>query len=135
MTDDLSPSLALGIEQFNQRQFYACHDTLEAVWMNADAFEKSFYQGILQIAVALYHLGNHNWQGSVTLMGEGIHRLRPFYPSYEEVDVQTLITQTTTLLKTLQESGPQEIEAIAQQLEHESHPLSYPIIRHQLETH
>ncbi|MGK7902131.1 MAG: DUF309 domain-containing protein, partial [Hormoscilla sp.] len=24
-----------GIEQFNQQEFYACHDTLEALWIEA----------------------------------------------------------------------------------------------------
>ncbi|NEQ23504.1 MAG: DUF309 domain-containing protein, partial [Microcoleus sp. SIO2G3] len=24
-----------GVEQFNQQEFYACHDTLEALWMEA----------------------------------------------------------------------------------------------------
>ena len=49
-----------GVEQFNLGQFYACHDTLEALWIEALEPEKTFYQGILQIAVALYHLENEN---------------------------------------------------------------------------
>ena len=43
----------LGVEQFNAGQFYACHDTLEALWIEATEPEKALYQGILQIAVAL----------------------------------------------------------------------------------
>ena len=50
-----------GISQFNDGEFYACHDTLEAIWMEAQIPEKPFFQGILQLAVALYHLSNHNW--------------------------------------------------------------------------
>ena len=69
-----------GIEQFNQQQFYDCHNTLEAIWIDAEPSEKNFYQGILQIAVALHHLSNLNWRGAVILMGEGINRLR-FYES------------------------------------------------------
>ena len=32
------------VEQFNQEQFYACHDTLEAIWMEAPQPQKTFYQ-------------------------------------------------------------------------------------------
>lgn len=132
MTDTLPPSFWTAIAQFNQRQFYACHDTLEEIWMEAVTPEKSFYQGILQIAVALYHLGNRNWQGTVTLLGAGTQRLSAFQPDYGDVDVATLMHDAVSLLKTLQEAGAEEVGAIAHQLEHpdpnQSQPLSFPII-------
>lgn len=132
MTHNFPPSFWVGIEQFNQRQFYACHDTLEALWMDALTPERTFYQGILQIAVALYHLGNRNWQGTVTLLGEGIQRLNTFQPNYGLINVTELIHGSHSLLRTLQETGPESVEAIAQQLEQAEtqHPkdLSYPTI-------
>ena len=67
MQEEMPSEFWEGIEQFNHQEFYACHDTLEALWMEADEPEKKFYQGILQIAVALYHLGNLNWRGAVIL--------------------------------------------------------------------
>jgi predicted metal-dependent hydrolase len=66
------PTFWQGIAQFNQGAFYDCHDTLEAVWMVAPTGEKPFYQGILQIAVGLYHLSNHNWRGAAILLGKGV---------------------------------------------------------------
>jgi predicted metal-dependent hydrolase len=63
--------LAEGIALFNRGEYYACHDALEAIWMVAPTAEKPFYQGILQIAVGLYHLGNHNWRGAMTLWARG----------------------------------------------------------------
>ena len=132
MTHDFPPSFWVGIDQFNQRQFYACHDTLEELWMDALAPERIFYQGILQIAVALYHLGNRNWQGTVTLLGEGIQRLSSFQPNYGEINVAELVHNSNSLLRTLQEAGPESVDAIAQQIEQTEtlHPgtLSYPII-------
>ncbi|MEB3358694.1 MAG: DUF309 domain-containing protein [Synechococcales bacterium] len=98
-----------GVEQFNQGEFYACHDTLEEIWLTAIDPQKSFYQGILQIAVALYHLTNHNWQGSVTLLGSGIRRLSPYVPDYMDVDVAHLIHQSQGLLTHLQTIGPEAI--------------------------
>jgi predicted metal-dependent hydrolase len=94
-----------GVEQFNSGQFYACHDTLEALWIEAGEPEKSFYQGILQIAVALYHLENRNWRGAVILLGEGSNRLRRYPSSYSGVDVDELLSQSAVLLTTLQQIG------------------------------
>jgi len=105
-----------GVEQFNQQEFYACHDTLEALWMEAFDPQKRFYQGVLQIAVACYHLGNLNWRGAVILLGEGIGRLRDYQPVYEGIDVTELLTQSIQLLKALQEAGPEQVADFVKQL-------------------
>ncbi len=98
-----------GIEQFNQGQFYACHDTLEALWMEASDPQKTFYQGILQIAVALYHLSNCNWRGTVILLGEGINKLQRYSPSYAGIDVAELVSSSAALLAKLQHVEPEKI--------------------------
>ncbi|MBE9128063.1 MULTISPECIES: DUF309 domain-containing protein [unclassified Coleofasciculus] len=98
-----------GVEQFNQHEFYACHDTLEALWMEAVEPQRRFYQGILQIAVACHHLGNLNWRGAVVLLGEGIGRLRDYQPAYEGVDVTALMTESLQLLKALQQTQPEQL--------------------------
>lgn len=110
MTQAVPQDFWQGVEQFNQGQFYACHDTLEALWMEATEPQKTFYQGILQIAVALYHLGNSNWRGAVILLGEGINRLRRYPPTYAEIDVDELLTFCATLLTELQQAGPENID-------------------------
>ncbi|HEY9738490.1 MAG TPA: DUF309 domain-containing protein [Trichocoleus sp.] len=102
-----------GIEQFNQGEYYACHDTLEAIWMEAPASEKPFYQGILQLAVALYHLGNHNWQGAAMLFGEGLRRLQPYEPSHFGVDVAGLVDCGFAWLTALQTLGPEQVAVLA----------------------
>lgn len=107
-----------GVEQFNQQEFYACHDTLEALWMEALEPQKQFYQGVLQIAVACYHLGNLNWRGAVVLLGEGIRRLSngEYQPVYEGIDVTGLLTQSVQLLKALQQSGQEQVADFVKQL-------------------
>lgn len=104
-----------GVEQFNQQEFYACHDTLEALWMEASDPQKRFYQGVLQIAVALYHLSNQNSRGATILLGEGISRLRNYQPAYFDIDVEQLVAQSVGILKALQQAEPEQIaEWVAQ---------------------
>ncbi|XGV96989.1 MAG: DUF309 domain-containing protein [Leptolyngbya sp. BL-A-14] len=105
-----------GVEQFNQGEFYACHDTLEALWIEATEPDKKFYQGILQIAVALYHLSNQNWRGAVILMGEGMNRLRHYQPSYASIDMEAFLAQTAQVLHVLQQTGPERVNSVIQQL-------------------
>jgi hypothetical protein len=106
----------LGVDQFNQQQFYACHDTLEALWMEAIESDKKFYQGILQIAVALHHLENQNWRGAVILLGEGMSRLQSYRPDYAEIDLEPLLDQTRQLLQGLQQIGADRVEIVTQYL-------------------
>lgn len=98
-----------GVEQFNQGQFYACHDTLEALWIEATEPQKTFYQGILQIAVGIYHLSNSNWRGAVILLGEGINRLQRYPSTYNGIDVDELLNRSAVLLTTLQQTGPEKV--------------------------
>lgn len=117
MTSDAPPEqFWQGVEQFNQQEFYACHDTLEALWMEASNPQKQFYQGILQIAVGCYHLGNLNWRGAVILLGEGIGRLRDYQPVYHGVDVAGLVMQSAELLMALQQTEPEQIADFVQKL-------------------
>ncbi|RDH47563.1 DUF309 domain-containing protein [Fischerella thermalis] len=109
MTDYQPQQFWQGVEQFNTREFYACHDTLEALWMEATEPEKTFYQGILQIAVALDHLGNHNWRGAAILLGEGSNRLRRYPSVYGGIDVDELLEQSAALLRTLQQTEPEKL--------------------------
>ena len=109
MTEEMPIEFWQGIEQFNSQDFYACHDTLEALWMEAGEPDKRFYQGILQIAVALYHLGNQNWRGAVILLGEGINRINYYQPSYAEIAVKDLLGQSVKLLIALQQAGPEKV--------------------------
>ena len=106
MSETMPEEFWLGVEQFNSGQFYACHDTLEALWIEASEPEKSFYQGILQIAVALYHLSNQNWRGAVILLGEGSNRLRRYPSNYAGIDLEALLHQTVELLQALQQISP-----------------------------
>ena len=113
----MSPEFERGIAEFNQQEFYACHDTLEAVWVEASEADKRFYQGILQVAVGCYHLSNDNLRGAIILLGEAVRRLRDYQPEYEGIDVEQLLQQAIALLQTLQQLKPEQTSYFFQQLQ------------------
>lgn len=102
-----------GVDEFNSGQFYPCHDTLEAIWLESIDPDKTFFQGILQIAVGYYHLSNHNWKGALILLGEGTNRLRRYRPEYKTIDVETLFSRSINSLQTLQDAGEERVAEFA----------------------
>ncbi|KEF43459.1 MAG: hypothetical protein ER33_01565 [Cyanobium sp. CACIAM 14] len=70
------PRLWQAVAQFNDADWYACHDGFEELWHETQGPMRPVLQGLLQIAVAELHLERANRRGATVLMGEGLGRLR-----------------------------------------------------------
>lgn len=105
----MNESLQEAVQQFNQGDYYACHDTLEALWMEAGDPERRFYQGLLQIAVGYYHFTNNNWRGCLIVLGEGIAKLSDYYPSFLELEMESFVKANQANLTELQQLGAERL--------------------------
>lgn len=76
------PRLLEGVDLFNRREFFDCHEILEAYWKVQEEPEKQLTQGLIQIAVAYYHSLRNNRAGAVKLLNRGIPRVKPFLPKF-----------------------------------------------------
>ena len=56
------------------RDYFECHEVMEELWLEEGRDAR--YQGLLQIAVGLYHHRNGNPSGSVKLFSAGIAKLQ-----------------------------------------------------------
>ncbi len=101
--------LVKGIEEFNGGAFYECHDTLEALWVAESRPVRQLYQGILQVAVAFYHLGAGRFRPVVTLLTRGSKYLEPFAPACMGVDVAGLLGGTARCLAQVQALGAERL--------------------------
>ncbi len=79
-------ALEHGVAQFNDRLFYECHDTLEDLWSGLRGPSRDFVQGLIQLAVGFYHLGNGNQAGAVRLFDRGLERLSRHPAHYAGLD-------------------------------------------------
>ena len=105
------PELALkGIEEFNRGEFYECHEYLEEAWMQEPRRVRFLYQGILQVGVGFYHLGNGNWRGATGLLRGGTTRLKEFEPETLGVNVSKLVRQSEHCLRELELLGRERID-------------------------
>ncbi len=98
-----------GIEEFNKGEFYECHEYLEEAWMREPKRVRFLYQGILQVGVGFYHLGNGNWRGSTGLLRKGTIRLKEFEPATLRIDVTRLVQECERCLEELEELGRERV--------------------------
>ena len=54
------PQYLEGLRLFNEQEFFECHDVIEELWSEIVGDERKFYQGLIQVSVALFHFGNGN---------------------------------------------------------------------------
>ena len=94
-TDDppYDPLYLKGIEYFNVCDFFEAHETWEELWTEYRGPGRKFYQGLIQVAVALHHFGNGNIRGAnkVYLTSRGY--LEEYRPSYEGLDLEAFLDQ------------------------------------------
>ena len=76
---------------FNHHLFFEVHEVLEPQWMKEQGEVKSFLQGLIQIAVAFYHLGRGNLAGTRSLLHEGLLKIAPHSPACLGVELQDFI--------------------------------------------
>jgi hypothetical protein len=64
------------ISLFNRRYYWETHEVLEDMWREEVGDRRTFYQGIIQAAAALYHVLNANPRGVLKLAPESLQKLR-----------------------------------------------------------
>lgn len=80
----------LGVAEFNRGEFFECHDTFEALWMDSRGDRKVFLQGLIQSAVGVFHSMSGNPRGAFSQLSRGLEKLSAYRPSFEGVDVEAL---------------------------------------------
>lgn len=60
-----------------ERDYFECHEVMEELWMEEG--RNPLHQGLLQVAVGLYHHRNGNVGGAIKLFEQGIEKLE-YYP-------------------------------------------------------
>ncbi len=114
--DAPSGQLLLGIRQFNSRQWFECHETLELLWMKEEGELRPFYQGLIQLSIAQLHWSNNNFNGAVALLTSGTDYLKQAPSPCQWVDLEGLIKQVAALLAAVKQLGPKQMSTLDQAL-------------------
>jgi hypothetical protein len=104
--------LLIGVAQFNQREYFECHETLEAVWNAEPGPIRVLYKGILQVGVGCYHLLRGNYRGATLKLQTGADYLSAFAPRCMSVEVAPLIAEAQRLRAAIVAAGPERLGAV-----------------------
>jgi uncharacterized protein len=86
----MDPRVRHGIDLFNRREFFVCHEVLEEVWTHERGPRRLFLQAVIHFAVALYHEGRGNPVGAERQLRKGLRKLAAYLPVCEGIDTGQL---------------------------------------------
>lgn len=76
-----------GLAEFNAGLYFECHDSLEEMWSGVRRPARDFFQGLIQVAVALYHLGGGNLAGAESMLARALKRFERYPDRYFGFDL------------------------------------------------
>lgn len=79
-----------GILLFNSGDFFKAHEVWEEIWLQAGNPEKSFLQGLIQLAAAFHHYSRGNRTGAQTLVASALEKLEKFPGDYFAINLAAL---------------------------------------------
>jgi predicted metal-dependent hydrolase len=86
----LDPRLQHGIDLFNRREFFVCHEVLEEIWTPERGPRRLFLQSLIHFAVAFYHDQRGNPVGATRQLRKGLRKLSAYLPACEGIDTARL---------------------------------------------
>ena len=112
-----SDKFARGIEHFNAHEFFEAHEVWEEIWLPALEPEKTFLQGLIQIAAAFHHYGRQNLRGAQSLLAAGLLKLACFPDGHRELalaDLKADARQWAQMLGSGEDPGARKLPRIEQ---------------------
>jgi uncharacterized protein len=99
------PAFRRGIEQFNGGHFFDAHETWEEIWLRSPEPDKTFLQGIIQVAAAFHHHSRNNLRGARSLLQAGLARLARFPDTHRGIALAALRTSAQAWVAALSSGG------------------------------
>jgi hypothetical protein len=111
MTKDES-QFARGIAHFNAQEFFVAHEVWEELWLVAPEPEKTFLQGLIQVAAAFHHHARENARGAKSLLAAGVAKLQGFPEGHRGIAVSDLRTEAKSWLEEIEAGSVVESRAL-----------------------
>lgn len=91
-----------------ERDYFECHEVMEELWLEEG--RNPVFQGLLQIAVGLYHYRNGNVSGSIKLFSQGIVKLEGQPEVLHGIRVGKLVEESRTYVEKLKRLDEEPFE-------------------------
>ena len=93
--------MTAGREAFNRGEFYEAHEFWEEVWNEIDDPERTWVQGMIQIATGLHKLTRDRADVCQTLLERALSKLEGSRPVLDGIDVASARSDAGALLAAL----------------------------------
>jgi uncharacterized protein len=103
-----------GVSHFNAREFFEAHEVWEEIWLVESEPERTFLQGIIQIAAAFHHYCRANPDGAESLLAAGIVKLSRFPAHHRGLAIEDLRTAAKRWARSIGEGHKLEQAEIPQ---------------------
>ena len=106
----MAGSFERGIELFNRRAYFECHEVWEGLWQEASAEEdRKFLEAMMRVAAAL-HLRFERGGGRSTrnLLFQAMMTLEDFRPDHRGIDVARFHEELSTYAERVEEKKTTE---------------------------
>ena len=81
--------------------FYDAHEYLEELWSEYHLKDRLFVQGLIQLAVAYYHITNQNIKGARSLFNKCLSKLNQFPDNHRNLNMDEVILYAENALNNL----------------------------------
>ncbi|MGA8871291.1 MAG: DUF309 domain-containing protein [Candidatus Acidiferrales bacterium] len=115
MTTSDDEKFERGVADFNAMRFFEAHEVWEELWLAAPEPEKTFLQGMIQVAAAFHHHGRGNARGRQSLLAAGIAKLAGCPDDFRGIAIAKLRDEVEAWRKLQQadmDRGPQDVPKI-----------------------
>ncbi|MBI3251855.1 MAG: DUF309 domain-containing protein [Candidatus Omnitrophica bacterium] len=101
MKKSVDPLFEEGLRLFARKEFFECHEVIEALWLRTDARDphRDLYKGVIQAAAALYQRGRGIESGARGLFRTAVGYLEKYEPEALGLDVTAFIGELKTHFK------------------------------------
>ncbi len=103
---------ARGIAHFNAQEYFEAHEVWEELWLVAREPEKTFLQGLIQVAAAFHHHARENSKGARSLLAAGVAKLQGFPDDHRGIAVNDLRKEAKSWLEKIEAGSCVESRAL-----------------------
>ena len=110
MTSSLRTRLAPGRAAFNHGDFFEAHELWEDVWRTLAGADRTFVQGLIQIAAGLHHVKEGRPRPGARVIARGVEKVEQTATAIR-LPTAALLRDVRRLLAALEAAGRGEAEA------------------------
>lgn len=105
----LPPKAIEGLKLFNEKKFFESHEELEAAWRDEKGSIRYLYQGVLQVAVAYFHITRGNYEGAVRMRERSMKLLKDYPDVCRGIQVGKLKNDLDAVIQEVKRLGVERI--------------------------